>query len=99
MRLLTIDEVAQSMRCSVSTIRRRLNAAREGKSTFPLPIHGDNKRGLWREEDVETWQESKPELPQIESPAIKDRRLKIIHHQLEQLGIKFDGKTNPEASN
>ena len=91
MSLLTIQEVSQITRCSVSTIRRRISDARAGKSSFPLPIHGDKKRGLWRADDIELWNESpQPNTPNVpyETPATKQRHLKIIHNELlERYGI------------
>ena len=57
MKLLNIREVATLLGCSISTIRRRIAAARLGTSTFPLPVHGCRKKGLWRREEIETWKE------------------------------------------
>ena len=91
MKLLTIEEVASITRCSVSTIRRRIAETRRGQSTFPLPIHGFHKRGLWRQDDIELWQETPPpNVPYIESPAIKNKRLEIARNRLrKEFGLTF----------
>jgi len=90
MTLLNICEVAKYMRCSVNTIRRRIADARKGESTFPLPIHGSRKRGLWRQEDIELWSEAPPpDAHCIESPTVRNRRLENTRKQLRKLGLKF----------
>ena len=55
MTLLNINEVASLLRCSRSTIYRWMAETRKGNSTFPLPITGKRKRGLWHKEDIEAW--------------------------------------------
>ena len=92
MTLLTIEEVSSITRCSVSTVRRRIADARKGLSTFPLSIHGDRKRGLWRLDDIELWNESpSPDMPNVpyDTPTTRQRRLKAIHNELlEKYNIK-----------
>ena len=62
MKLLTIQEVADIMRISVSTVRRRVTDARKGKSSFVLPIHGKGKKCLWRADTVLMWNEEVAEV-------------------------------------
>jgi len=90
MDLLNIEEVASFMRCSSSTIRRRIAEARKGNSTFPLPIHGDRKRGLWRKDDIEIWSEvPSSNTCHIESPSVRNRHIEVTRNQLRELGIKI----------
>jgi predicted DNA-binding transcriptional regulator AlpA len=97
MKLVNIEDVAILMGCSVPTIRRRMADARAGKSSFPLPIHGSRKRGLWRKDDIEMWSEASPDTPSVpcETPATRQRHLKIIHNELrEKFGVEINGKGN-----
>jgi predicted DNA-binding transcriptional regulator AlpA len=55
---LKIEEVAELLRCSVVTIRRRLAAARLGKNRFPLPITKSHEHALWRADDILEYTES-----------------------------------------
>ena len=95
MKLVNIQEVADLMCSSVSTIRRRISDARKGLSTFPQPIFGSKKKALWRQDDILTWNEALPDTPNVpyETPATKQRHLKIIHNELlEKYGINVAGK-------
>jgi predicted DNA-binding transcriptional regulator AlpA len=95
MNLVNIKEAASIMRCSVSTIDRRTADARAGKSSFPLPIHGNRKRRLWRKDDIEMWNEALPDIPNVpcETPATRQRHLKSIHNELrEKFGITIGDK-------
>jgi len=98
MKLVNIGEVADLMRSSVSTIRRRLAAARSGESSFPLPIFGNKKKALWRQDDILTWNESLPDTPNVpnDTPATRQRRIEITRNQLRELGIKI-GDGNSEV--
>ena len=73
MQLLNIQDVADVMRISVSTVRRRVTDARKGKSSFVLPIHGKGKKCMWRADAVLMWNEDVPEVPHCsESASVKD---------------------------
>ena len=87
MTWLNIEQVSDYLRCSISTVRRRIRAARKGKSNFPLPRDGNHNRGMWRLEDIEAWQETPPDRPIIESSATKKRRRENIRKQLAKLGV------------
>ena len=58
--LFTIQEVCQYYGLSEQTIRRRIRESREGTGSFPKPIFGFGKRGLWHREDIENWSETEP---------------------------------------
>jgi predicted DNA-binding transcriptional regulator AlpA len=58
MNLLNISEVAEMLRCSVATIRRRLAEARRGERRFPLPVNKWKEHNLWRAVDIENWTEN-----------------------------------------
>jgi len=93
MKLVNIQEVSSITRCSISTIRRRIADSRKGLSTFPLPIHGGRKKGLWRQDDVLMWNEALPDTPKvpyIESPTVRNLRLINVHNRLLEYGIKID---------
>ena len=94
MSTLFIEDVASYMRCSHSTVRRRIAEARAGNSTFPLPIHGEHKRGLWRKEDIENWSEAQSSnIPKIDGPSICNQKqdIEFIRKQLRELGINIKG--------
>jgi len=59
--LLSIQEVCQFYGLSEQTIRRRIRESREGVGSFPKPIFGFGRRGLWHREDIENWSETEPE--------------------------------------
>jgi hypothetical protein len=59
-QFLKIDEVAELLRCSVATIRRRLAKARQGKSKFPLPITKPMEHALWRVDEILNYTENQP---------------------------------------
>ncbi len=86
MTWLDIHEVAECLGCSISTVRRRIRAARLGKSGFPLPRDGPHNSGRWKLEDIESWQEAPPpNVPAFETNAATKRRLEIARKQLKKL--------------
>ena len=59
--LFTIKEICQFYGLSEQTIRRRIKESREGSGSFPKPIFGYGKRGLWHREDIMNWKETEQE--------------------------------------
>ena len=53
--ILLINEVAERLRVSQSTVRRWLEQARKGESTFPLPISAIGGKGRWLAESIDQW--------------------------------------------
>ena len=51
-----IVDVCQHYGLSESTIRRKVREAREGISTFPLPLFGKGNRVMWRKDDIVNWE-------------------------------------------
>ena len=96
-KLLNIQEVADELQVSVSTIRRRIAESRKGLSTFPASVFGQNRKGLWRKEDIEIWCEntpSVPNVPHVESPAAVKARLKAVRNDLlREFGIDLTSNT------
>jgi hypothetical protein len=78
-QFLKIDEVAELLRCSVITIRRRLSSARCGKSKFPLPITKSHEQALWRVDDILNYTEN--QLPTLERETSKQ----AFHRQRSEL--------------
>ena len=90
MKLITFKELRTILvPLSEPTIRRYLRESRAGKSTFPLPVTSPGKKGLWIRKDVEDWIESPKSVEQIETPAQRTRRLKVVHNQLRELDVKM----------
>ena len=96
-----IQEVANYFQVSISTIRRRRAESIKGLSSFPAPVFGQNRKGLWRKEDLELWVEGGQDVsnvPHIESPAAIKRRLKAVHNDLlREFGMKIE-VGNPETN-
>ena len=96
-KLLSIQDVAAELQVSVSSIRRRIAESRKGLSTFPSSVFGQNRKGLWRKEDLELWVEGGQDvsnIPHIESPAAVKRHLKTVHNDLlREFGIDLTGNT------
>jgi len=57
--LFTIQDLCRYFGLSEQTIRRRIKEAKEGMGTFPKPIFGYGRKGLWRIEDIMNWTETK----------------------------------------
>jgi predicted DNA-binding transcriptional regulator AlpA len=57
-KILLINEVAERLRVSTSTVNRWLGLARKGESTFPLPISATGGKGRWLAESIDRWLES-----------------------------------------
>ena len=71
--ILLINEVAERLRVSPSTVNRWLSQARKGESTFPLPISVGGGKGRWLLSDIERWLESQS-IVTMPTPARKQRR-------------------------
>jgi len=87
MKLLSITQLSNAMSLSVSTVRRRVTAARKGKSTFPLPIHGKGKKCLWRADDVLTWNEEAAVVPHIENHAAINPLLEKYNQPINRVHV------------
>jgi predicted DNA-binding transcriptional regulator AlpA len=96
--LLTLKEVCSVMKISPSTIKRRVNDAREGKSSFPLPIHGKGKKGLWVAEEINGWKEIPPNVPNIKSPAAQKQEIENDLDRLRAMGMKIGEEGNGETN-
>jgi len=59
--LLSIQDICQFYGLSEQTIRRRIKESREGTGSFPKPIFGYGRKGLWHREDIENWKETEQE--------------------------------------
>lgn len=94
--LLTLKELLPIVELSEPTIRRRVNEAKEGKGTFPLPISGcgDGKKCLWRREDIENWLNTQKPEPLPDQPTYNKRIKKSIRTQLIALGMGLDKDTS-----
>jgi predicted DNA-binding transcriptional regulator AlpA len=57
-RILLINEVAATLRVSISTINRWLGQTRRGIGQFPKPISVAGGKGRWLASDIERWLES-----------------------------------------
>ena len=71
--ILLINEVAERLRVSPSTVNRWLSQARKGESTFPLPISVGGGKGRWLLSDIERWLESQS-IVTMPTPAKTKRR-------------------------
>jgi predicted DNA-binding transcriptional regulator AlpA len=56
--ILLINEVAERLQVSPSTVNRWLGQARRSESTFPLPISAIGGKGRWLAESIDRWLES-----------------------------------------
>ena len=86
MQVVKIDEVAELLRCSVPTIRRRLAEARRGECLFPLPLNKPCGQNLWRLEDIENWTENPPK-----KPAKKTKHQDNVQCRSEIVGLERHG--------
>jgi len=62
--LFSIQDICQYFGLSEQTIRRRIRESREGTGSFPKPIFGYGKRGLWHREQIENWKETQEQSGQ-----------------------------------
>lgn len=53
--LFDLTDVCVYFGLSESSVRRRVRAARNGTSNFPLPLFSANSRVLWKRADIESW--------------------------------------------
>jgi predicted DNA-binding transcriptional regulator AlpA len=86
MQVIKINEVAQLLRCSIPTIRRRLSEARRGECRFPLPLNRPCGQNLWKLEDIENWTENPPK-----EPAKKTRHQAMVQRRSEAVGLERHG--------
>lgn len=63
MKLLTVQEVANVFRVSISTIRRRVASARNGASKFPMPIFQKGHTLRFMADEITEYRENVPEIP------------------------------------
>jgi len=53
----TIQQICDFYGLSEQTIRRRIRDAKAKKSSFPKPVFGYGRKGLWHAEDIINWSE------------------------------------------
>jgi len=85
MELMTLKEVAAHFECHFGTIINWTNEAREGKSTFPLPITPPHKKRKWRKSDIENWNGTGQVRP--ETPAERTIRHAVSKQRLARHGL------------
>lgn len=75
--LMTFKDVCEYFGLSAPSLRRLIARRKRNESSFPSPILGWNRRGLWRRSDIENWTETETtsEPQKVESPEKKERRL------------------------
>ncbi|MDR2116292.1 MAG: helix-turn-helix domain-containing protein [Planctomycetaceae bacterium] len=78
-QFLKINEVAELLRCSVATIRRRLAEARRGECRFPLPITKPYGHALWRSDEILDYTENQsiPSKRETSKERILRRRAEV----------------------
>jgi predicted DNA-binding transcriptional regulator AlpA len=89
-QFLRIQEVAELLRCSVPTIRRRLADARCGKSRFPLPITKPFGHALWRADDILSYTEQQPVSVPTKQETVKQS---TVRRRSEIAGLARHGIT------
>jgi len=52
------QELRQHFGLSEQTLRREIKKAKSGQSSFPAPVFGHNRKGLWARSAVANWVES-----------------------------------------
>ena len=63
-RLLTVEEVLDTLRISRPTLARWVQLARQGKTDFPLPVQtGAKTKRLWHPSAIEQWSECRKSTP------------------------------------
>ena len=97
-KLLTLNEVSEIMQISPSTIKRRVKLAREGKSSFPVPIFKKGMKCLWVADEIMSWKEDMPEVFRPDSPAALNERIELDLNRLRAMGMKIDEVGNTEAN-
>jgi predicted DNA-binding transcriptional regulator AlpA len=85
MDLMTLKEVAAHFDCHFGTIINWTKEAREGNSTFPLPISQPGKKRRWRKADIEGWNASGQVRP--ETPAERAIRSVVTADRLARHGV------------
>jgi predicted DNA-binding transcriptional regulator AlpA len=96
--LLTLADLCSYYGLSESTIRRRIRAARNGTSNFPLPLFSSKSRVLFRKVDVLSWAGEDaevitftpspiPSFPKAVTQQIKSHEQ--IRKGLEALGVRL----------
>jgi predicted DNA-binding transcriptional regulator AlpA len=81
--ILLINEVAERLRVSTSTVNRWLGQARKGESTFPLPISVGGGKGRWLLSDIERWLASQS-IVTMPTPAKTKRRNAAAHQRRQE---------------
>ena len=74
MSVLLIDEVAELLKVSASTITRWCEEARKGNSRFPLPISVRGGKRRWLASDIEGFLTSQSTAAQKPTTARQQRR-------------------------
>lgn len=90
--LMTFKEVCVYFGMSAPTLRRLISRRKRGESSFPNPIFGWNRRGLWRRSDIENWTETETvsEPQKVESTEKKAKKLEQDRKLLaKEHGIKI----------
>lgn len=93
--LMTFKEVCKYFGMSAASLRRLIARRKRGESSFPAPILGWNRRGLWRRSDIEHWTETETfaPSPKVESSENQSKRLERDRDDLKKRhGLKAPSK-------
>jgi len=88
--LLTLSEVAAHFMISESSVRRKVQQAREQQGTFPLPLFSKGSKLRWKRSDILEWDGENTEFtftPTLTLPALQAMPIKSqaqTHRELKR---------------
>ena len=84
-RILLINEVAEMVEASPSSISRWCEESRKGLNTFPLPVSARGGKRRWLLSDIEQYLESLSTVKAVPASVRKPRRNAKAHAQRQSV--------------